>query len=83
MMNSNNTTQTRGQVLQALVESSEVFNKYFNEAFVIMQYFGYLRRTADASYLSWIQTMNQTSGDYRLMINGFMNSSEYRSRFGP
>jgi hypothetical protein len=48
-----------------------------------MQYFGYLRRTADASYLSWIQTMNSTGGDYRTMINGFMNSSEYRRRFGP
>jgi hypothetical protein len=82
-LNSNNNTQTRGQVLRALVESGEVFNKYFNEAFVIMQYFGYLRRTADASYLNWIQTMNTTNGDYRTMISGFMNSSEYRRRFGP
>ncbi len=82
-LNSNNNTQTRGQVLRQLVESGEVFNKYFNEAFVIMQYFGYLRRTADASYLNWIQTMNQTNGDYRTMINGFINSAEYRRRFGP
>ena len=82
-LNSSNNAQTRAQVLRALVESSEVFNKYFNEAFVIMQYFGYLRRTADASYLNWIQTMNQTNGDYRIMINGFMNSAEYRRRFGP
>jgi hypothetical protein len=78
-----NGSQTRAQVLRQLVESTEVYNKYYNEAFVIMQYFGYLRRTADASYLSWIQTMNQTGGDYRIMINGFMNSSEYRRRFGP
>ncbi|MEK6280496.1 MAG: DUF4214 domain-containing protein [Acidobacteriota bacterium] len=78
-----NSSLTRAQVLRQLVESSEVYNKYYNEAFVIMQYFGYLRRTADASYLSWIQTMNQTNGDYRTMINGFMNSSEYRRRFGP
>jgi Calx-beta domain len=83
MLNSNNTSQARGVVLRQLVESSEVYNKYYNEAFVIMQYFGYLRRTADASYLNWIQTMNQSNGDYRLMINGFMNSAEYRKRFGP
>jgi len=83
MLNSNNTAQNRGTVLRQLVESSEVFNKYFNEAFVIMQYFGYLRRTADASYLNWIQTMNATGGDYRTMISGFMNSAEYRRRFGP
>jgi hypothetical protein len=78
-----NGSLTRAQVLRQLVESSEVYNKYYNEAFVIMQYFGYLRRTADASYLVWIQTMNQNGGDYRTMINGFMNSAEYRRRFGP
>ncbi len=53
------------------------------EAFVIMQYFGYLRRSADISYLNWIQTMNSNGGDYRVMINGFLNSQEYRQRFGP
>ncbi|HKO95918.1 MAG TPA: DUF4214 domain-containing protein [Pyrinomonadaceae bacterium] len=78
-----NQTRSRAQVLREMVESGEVYNKYYNEAFVIMQYFGYLRRSADASYLSWIQTMNQSNGDYRVMINGFMNSDEYRKRFGP
>ena len=82
-LNASNTTNTRGQVLRALVESTDVYNRYYDEAFVIMQYFGYLRRTADGSYLSWIQTMKQTGGDYRTMINGFMNSGEYRQRFGP
>ena len=82
-LNASNTSTTRGQVLRALVESQHVYDKYYNEAFVIMQYFGYLRRTADGSYVSWINTMNQTGGDYRIMINGFMNSAEYRKRFGP
>jgi hypothetical protein len=82
-LTANNTSQVRGEVLRALVESQQVYDKYYNEAFVIMQYFGYLRRTADASYLDWINTMNQTGGDYRIMINGFMNSAEYRRRFGP
>jgi hypothetical protein len=83
LLNASNTLETRGQVLRSLVESGEVYTRYYNEAFVIMQYFGYLRRTADASYLNWIETMNQTGGDYRIMINGFMNSTEYRQRFGP
>ena len=78
-----NNATTRGNVLRALVESSQVYDKYYNEAFVIMQYFGYLRRTADGSYVQWIDTMNQTNGDYRIMINGFLNSVEYRKRFGP
>jgi uncharacterized repeat protein (TIGR01451 family) len=78
-----NGSLTRGQVLRALVESTEVYQKYYTEAFVIMQYFGYLRRSADISYLQWIQTMNSNGGDYRVMINGFLNSAEYRQRFGP
>jgi hypothetical protein len=77
-----NGSKTKAKVFREVTESGEVYNKYFNEAFVIMQYFGYLRRSADISYLQWIQTMNQTNGDYRIMINGFLNSAEYRQRFG-
>jgi hypothetical protein len=76
-------SMTRAGVLRALIESNEMSQKYFNEAFVIMQYFGYLRRDADGSYVSWITTMNSTNGDYRTMVNGFLNSAEYRRRFGP
>jgi hypothetical protein len=72
---------TRGQALRAMIESGEVSQKFDNEAFVIMQYFGYLRRDADILYLNWLVTLNQTH-DYRLMVNGFMNSLEYRQRFG-
>lgn len=77
-----NGTRTRAQVLREIVESTEVFNKYFNQAFVVMQYFGYLRRDPDAFYLDWIAHLD-SSNDFRSMINGFMNSLEYRFRFGP
>lgn len=73
--------KSRAQVLRAISESSEVYQKYYNEAFVIMQYHGYLHRDADISYLQWIETMKQNGGDYRVMINGFVNSAEYRNRF--
>jgi Calx-beta domain/Domain of unknown function (DUF4214) len=75
-------TKTRAQVLREIAESAEVDAAFFNEAFVVMQYFGYLRRDPDALYTNWIQTMN-TTGDYRLMVSGFVNSAEYRFRFGP
>ena len=78
----NTGTTTRAQVLREIAESTEVYNKYFNQAFVVMQYFGYLRRDPDALYLNWIAHLDSTS-DYRSMINGFMNSLEYRFRFGP
>lgn len=75
--------KTRAEILRAVAENAEVYLKYYTESFVVMQYFGYLRRDPDILYLEWIKTMNQTGGDYRIMINGFMNSAEYRHRFGP
>ncbi len=77
-----NGTRTRATVLRDITESPEVNNEYYNQAFVVMQYFGYLRRDPDALYLNWIDVLDST-GDYRGMVNGFMNSLEYRFRFGP
>lgn len=74
--------KSRAQVLREIAESPEVGTKFFNKAFVVMQYFGYLRRDPDIHYLEWIQTLDST-GDYRTMINGFVNSLEYRQRFAP
>jgi hypothetical protein len=76
-----NGTETRATVLRKVIESSEVTGKFFNEAFVVEAYFGYLRRDPDILYLQWIQTLNQT-GDYRTLVTGFMNSIEYARRFG-
>ncbi len=72
----------RSIVFRQILESTEVYQKYYNQAFVVMQYFGYLRRDPDALYLNWIQSLD-SSGDYRVMVNGFVNAPEYRFRFGP
>jgi Calx-beta domain len=74
--------KTRAEVLRAVAESPEVTNKYFIPAFVVMEYFGYLRRDPDALYQTWINTFNADPNNFRQMVNGFMNSPEYRSRFG-
>ncbi|MGI8734055.1 MAG: Calx-beta domain-containing protein [Pyrinomonadaceae bacterium] len=74
--------RTRAQVLREISDSGEVYNKYYNQAFVVMQYFGYLRRDPDAFYLAWIEVLD-SSGNSRDMISGFVNSAEYRFRFGP
>jgi hypothetical protein len=74
---------TRAQVLRAIADSDEVSAAEFNPAFVAMQYFGYLRRDPDAGgYNAWLQTINANPSDFRAMVNGFMNSTEYRLRFG-
>ncbi len=79
-----NNTLTRAQVLRAIVQSREVGDREFNNAFVAMQYYGYLRRTPEVTgYNAWLNYLNTHPGDYRTMVNGFMNSQEYRLRFGP
>lgn len=60
-------SETRATVLRKVVESPEVTVKFYNEGFVVEEYFGYLRRDPDILYLNWIQTLNQT-GDYRLLV---------------
>jgi Calx-beta domain/Bacterial Ig domain len=72
---------TRGQALRELMESPEVSQRFFNKAFVVVEYFSFLRRNPDAAYLHWINVLN-TTGDYREMIRGFLQSAEYRFRFG-
>jgi hypothetical protein len=74
---------TRGQVLRAVVQSSEVDAAEYHGAFVAMQYYGYLRRTPEqAGYEAWLRVIRQDPANIRVMVNGFMNSVEYRLRFG-
>lgn len=74
--------QTRAQVLRTVIESSAVFDRFFNRGFVSMQYFGYLRRDPDTiGFQNWLNTLNADPNNFRHMIFGFIFSTEYRSRF--
>jgi hypothetical protein len=76
-------TLTRGQVLRAVSDSDEVGAAEFNRAFVAVQYYGYLRRTPEpGGYEAWLAHLNANPSDFRTMVNGFVNSVEYRLRFG-
>jgi subtilisin family serine protease len=76
-------TLTRAQVVRALAGSDEVGSAEFNSAFVAMQYFGYLRRDPDqGGFNDWLRTIQANPADSRSMVNGFMNSDEYKLRFG-
>jgi hypothetical protein len=80
----NNGQMTRGEVLRNIVESQVVGDKFFNRAFVTMQYFGYLRRDPDTiGFQNWLDTLNADPSNFRHMIFGFLFSTEYRQRFGP
>jgi hypothetical protein len=74
---------TRAQVVRQIAESDEVTAAEFNSAFVAMQYYGYLRRTPETGgYNDWLRTINANPADIRTMVSGFVNSDEYRLRFG-
>jgi hypothetical protein len=82
----------RASALRSVCESDSVSTKLFNEAFVLMQYFGYLRRNPydppDTDYSGfnfWLTKLNQFNGDYLAaeMVKAFISSTEYRQRFGP
>jgi hypothetical protein len=81
----NAATMTRAEVLRKVAENQEFSRREFSPAFVLIQYFGYLRRDPDAAgYQFWLNKLNQFGGDFRRaeMVKAFITSSEYRSRFG-
>ncbi|HEX8178873.1 MAG TPA: TIGR03118 family protein [Pyrinomonadaceae bacterium] len=81
----NTNVKTRAQVLTDIVENPRFVNDVatFNRAFVLAEYFGYLRRNPEqAGFNAWLNYLNTHPGDFRTMVNGFVNSAEYRQRFG-
>ncbi|HEX8071742.1 MAG TPA: FG-GAP-like repeat-containing protein [Pyrinomonadaceae bacterium] len=72
----------QARVVRAVVDNGVLYNREFNPAFVQQQYFGYLQRDPEtAGYNAWLTYLNST-GDFRTMINGFIYSFEYQSRYG-
>jgi len=89
--NTSNMT-ARAQALRQVAENQNLYNAEFNRAFVLMQYFGYLRRNPnDASdsdysgYEFWLTKLNGFNGNFvsAEMVKAFITSTEYRQRFGP
>jgi hypothetical protein len=81
----------RASVLRKVVENALFAQAETNRAFVLMQYFGYLRRDPNAApdtdfvgYNFWLGKLNDFKGDYiqAEMVKAFISSDEYRKRFG-
>src|SRR5262249_2693379 len=81
----NSSTLTRAQVLRAIAQSDEIsLQLEAVNAFVGSQYYGYLRRTPDTGgFNSWVNYLKQNPTNFRTMVHGFLDSNEYRLRFGP
>jgi hypothetical protein len=79
-----NNTLTRAQALRQVAENERFASAKFNEAFVRMEYFGYLRRDPDdAGFHFWLQKLNDFDGNFERaeMVKAFIVSGEYRARF--
>jgi hypothetical protein len=83
---------SRPQVVRAVAESSTLKINESNRAFVLMQYFGYLRRNPNdpqdtdySGYKFWLDKLNLFNGNFvgAEMVKAFIDSIEYRQRFGP
>ena len=80
----NSGSMSRAVALRQVVENQGFVNAKRNEAFVMMQYFGYLRRDPDAAgYQFWLNKLNQFNGNFEQaeMVKAFLVSGEYRDRF--
>ena len=76
-----------------MAENAELSRRELNRAFVLMQYFGYMRRNPNDApeqnlnfdgYNFWLSKLNQFGGNFvqAEMVKAFITSSEYRQRFG-
>jgi hypothetical protein len=85
-------TAGRVAALRSVVDSASVINAEFNPAFVLLQYYGYLRRNPtdapdsnDNGYQFWLNKLNQFGGNFfeAELVKAFILSAEYRNRFAP
>jgi hypothetical protein len=90
-LTANNTDAGRASVLRKVAEDADLVRQEFNRAFVLMQYFGYMRRNPNdppdtdfTGYNFWLGKLNDFNGDYIAaeMVKAFITSTEYRQRFG-
>jgi glucose/arabinose dehydrogenase len=84
--------ETRASALRRVADDEDFRRVEFNRAFVLMQYFGYLRRNPDdapesnrdfAGYNFWLGKLDQFDGNFHAaeMVKAFLASEEYRGRF--
>ncbi|HSS19551.1 MAG TPA: PQQ-dependent sugar dehydrogenase [Pyrinomonadaceae bacterium] len=87
-------TAARARALRRVAENTTLIQQEKNKAFVLMQYFGYLRRNPNDppeqnlnfdGYNFWLGKLNQFNGNFVQadMVKAFIVSGEYRHRFGP
>jgi serine protease AprX len=80
----NSSSLTRAAALRQVVENGGFTRAKSNRMFVMMEYFGYLRRDPDEEgYQFWLNKLNHFNGNFEQaeMVKAFIISGEYRARF--
>lgn len=95
-LSGNNNVSGRAAAVRQVAENAEFNRRQVNRAFVLMQYFGYLRRNPDDvgfngnpdpnfdGFNFWLNKLNEFNGNFvhAEMVKAFITSIEYRQRFG-
>jgi hypothetical protein len=79
-------TETRGSVLRKVAENSTFVDRLYNTAFVLAEYFDYLRRSPDqAGFDFWLGQVNRfpirNVAAQHAMVCSFITSREFQERF--
>ncbi|HMF56099.1 MAG TPA: DUF4214 domain-containing protein [Pyrinomonadaceae bacterium] len=74
---------SRSLVLRDAIEAGSFQQAETNPSFVLIEYFGYLKRDADSGGFNfWLDVLNnRVPGNYQSMVCAFLTSSEYQQRF--
>jgi hypothetical protein len=77
------TLASRAAVVRTVADNPAFKQSQYNAAFVLTEYFGYLRRNPDqAGYDFWLNVLNYGDrGNYRGTVCAFITSTEYQKRF--
>ncbi|MCA1633238.1 MAG: DUF4214 domain-containing protein, partial [Acidobacteria bacterium] len=92
LLTANNDDTGRVSVLRRVAEHAQLERAELNKAFVLMQYFGYLRRNPNEGpdtdfrgWEFWLGKLDDNGGNFvhAQMVKAFIDSIEYRRRFAP
>ena len=84
-------TTGRASVLSKIADHESLKRNESNRAFVLMEYYGYLRRNPDdprdtdfTGWDYWLKKLDDFNGDFveAEMVKAFLAAGEYRHRFG-
>lgn len=81
-------TDSRARALQSIADTQSLIDGTYNESFVVMEYFGYLRRDPEeGGFDFWLGKVNERPlrdiDIQHAMACSFITSAEYQTRFSP